>query len=619
MLVQHLLLLTYSVLSVQGNNPLNIGADSWGNTIPDFSYVGYRGGSAPLPSVPVRAVLNPCATCDDDAARIQAAINAMQSLDIKDRGAILLKAGTYRVSTSIFVNVSGVVLRGQGDSTVLIATGTTQRPLVVVGLSKTPRSSAFISNAPSYSILEAQVPVGSDTVTIAGGQMPFKINDTVLITRPTSQAWINAIGMANDGSPLSGNWDANSYGWTTRRTIVAISQQKITFDVPFYMSYSQTFGGMTIQLSQQPDVYAQFINESGVENLVMESVYQLGEEDADEDHADVSIQFDYATNCWASDITTRYFVQGFYFGYFARYVTLQDSRVLRPVSIVTGGRRYAYHIAGSHILVQRSYSDLSRHDYVTNSKTQGPNVFHNCTSDRSLADTGPHQRWAFGTLYDNINSSQLNIQNRATMGSGHGWAGVFHAVWNCIARSARFQSAPFTTTWVVGFVGKLIPPSFYASQGTLANNATMISLSQFVNPASLYMWQLEQRLGKTGVQNIRSRRSYSSGNVRSPSTTVRAASTAKKTVATTKAAVSTTKANGAMAVVTTTLKKQKAVSTNNPVKAEVYRPAATASKTSTAWAQPTSIDQQPVSAGERRQSLIPTSWFSFMIMVYVLV
>ena len=70
-----------------------------------------------------------------------------------------------------------------------------------------------------------------------------------------------------------------------------------------------------------------------------------------------------------------------------------------------------------------------RHDYVTGAKAGGPNVFYNSTAKKTHADIGPHQRWAMGTLYDNIViDGAINVQGRGNAGSGHGWAGVNHVV-----------------------------------------------------------------------------------------------------------------------------------------------------------------------------------------------
>src|SRR6185436_14435134 len=66
----------------------------------------------------------------DNTANIQAAINKVSSRPLDAggfRGAVLLKAGYYKMATPIKIDASGVVLRGEGmgdTGTILIGTGT---------------------------------------------------------------------------------------------------------------------------------------------------------------------------------------------------------------------------------------------------------------------------------------------------------------------------------------------------------------------------------------------------------------------------------------------------------------------------------------------------------------
>ena len=100
--------------------------DDYGNTLPDFSYVGFRGGGVPLPSgfeVPVRATV----AVGDDA---QAAIDTVAALPLDAsgyRGAVLLLRGQHPVTAPLVVSASGIVLRGEGagrvDGTVLVGVG----------------------------------------------------------------------------------------------------------------------------------------------------------------------------------------------------------------------------------------------------------------------------------------------------------------------------------------------------------------------------------------------------------------------------------------------------------------------------------------------------------------
>jgi hypothetical protein len=86
------------------------------NKIPDYSHAGYKGGGIALPQVPVKKTLSPQA--GDNHKYIQDAIEAVEQLpqDANGiRGAILLKAGTYKLNGLLSIKKNGVVLRGEGQ------------------------------------------------------------------------------------------------------------------------------------------------------------------------------------------------------------------------------------------------------------------------------------------------------------------------------------------------------------------------------------------------------------------------------------------------------------------------------------------------------------------------
>src|SRR5262245_17430454 len=136
-------------------------ADARGNRIPDFSCAGYAGGAA-IPDVPVRVVVPPAP--GDNADRIHAAIDHVSKLPSGAdgfRGAVLLLAGRYEVGGQLRIGGSGVVLRGQGKGTVLVATGTDRRALIQV------RGTADrITEERGRSVADAYVPLGASTLRL---------------------------------------------------------------------------------------------------------------------------------------------------------------------------------------------------------------------------------------------------------------------------------------------------------------------------------------------------------------------------------------------------------------------------------------------------------------------
>src|SRR5690242_7662768 len=90
--------------------------DDQGNRIMDFSYAGYKGGGVALPHAPEKITL--CPLAGDNTAQIQAAIDAVSQLPLREtglRGAVLLLPGTYDIAGTLNITASGVVVRGSGS------------------------------------------------------------------------------------------------------------------------------------------------------------------------------------------------------------------------------------------------------------------------------------------------------------------------------------------------------------------------------------------------------------------------------------------------------------------------------------------------------------------------
>src|SRR4029434_7713795 len=108
------------------DNKLVYVPDEQGNIIIDSSHAGFGGGGVAIHTVPVRETSWP--VVGDNTENIQAAIDRISSRPLDPggfRGAVLLKAGYYRMATPVKIQASGVVLRGEGmgdTGTILIGT-----------------------------------------------------------------------------------------------------------------------------------------------------------------------------------------------------------------------------------------------------------------------------------------------------------------------------------------------------------------------------------------------------------------------------------------------------------------------------------------------------------------
>jgi hypothetical protein len=474
--------------------------DPKGNQVPDFSNAGYGGGGVPLPVVPTKMTLSPQAT-GDDGMRIQAALDAVGALPADEngiRGALLLKKGTYRIAGVVVINKGGVVLRGEGqgtDGTVLIATGAVQRSLVQVkgsgGLAEVAGSRRPIT--------DDYVPVGAHTFHVddASG---FKVGDTVVVHRPSTQEWIDLLGMdacgvvgtmydtadVNGSTCLDNPWTPGSKDLKFDRVITAVAGNAITVDAPIVNALEKTFGGGSVYKYTAPGR----ISQVGVENMRGDSEYASP---TDEMHGWDFIHTSLLVNGWVRDVTA------IHYGYAAvningdsKWVTVQDCTSLDPISMITGGRRYSFNVDNSQmVLFQRCLSVEGRHDYVEGSNVPGPNVFLDSKAIMSHADTGPHHRWSAGGLFDNIDTSnQINVRNRGNSGTGHGWAGASMVVWNSTASSMLIENPPGAQSWSIG------------CKGTQTGSGLRDSAGTPVWPRSLYLQQLLDRLGPDAVQAI---------------------------------------------------------------------------------------------------------------------
>lgn len=446
---------------------------------------GYHRGESVIPGVPVAAVLEPAP--GDASDRVQAAIDAIAARppDASGfRGALLLRKGEYRLSRTLRITAGGIVLRGEGsgpDGTVLIATARQQYSLIEAGSDNLPATWKPVSGT-WQKITDDYVPVGATTVSVKNASR-YKVGDAVVIQRPSTAEWIHAIGMdalppRSDGGEVV-QWAPGTRNLHFDRVIKAVTGNQIEVDAPICNALDAAYGGGVIFRHD-----LERIQEIGVENLRGDSLY---EGPGDEQHGWTFITFNNVGNGWVRDVTAVHFGYAcVHLGKFAKAITVERAQSLEPVSLVQGGRRYAFAIGGQLCLVRDCHSSDGRHDFVFDALTSGPNVFLNCTAERANADSGPHQRWSCGMLFDNVTvrGNDLNIRNRGNSGSGHGWTGANSVLWNCSADRFICENPPTAQNWAIG------------CQGAVEGDANWDLKGAPATPPSLYGAQLRDRLGR---------------------------------------------------------------------------------------------------------------------------
>jgi hypothetical protein len=461
-------------------------SDPKGNQIPDFSHVGYRNGEHPIPFCPVVVTLNPVP--GDNLSQIQSAIQQVEARQPDAnglRGAVLLKAGRYPVNGTIFIKAGGVVLLGEGagqSGTHLVATLREKHDFIQFRGSGS--ASAISSSAKK---VKGYVPIGATAAVVESGH-EFSAGDDIFLERRPNQKWIELLGMhlLTKTDPEDTNWTPAGYVVRYKRKVTAVKGDTILMDAPVVDPVDPEYAEAWLMKYS----WNGKIEHVGIENLRIISEFS-GQDD--ENHGWNAIKFDNVENGWVRNIEAFHFGNGAVnIGGGASHISVLDSKSLDPVSQTTGGRKYSFSVDGQRNLVKNCFTRGGRHDYVTGSKTAGPNVFVESTAVDQKSDIGPHHRWATGLLFDNIaGDGQMNVQNRLNSGSGHGWAGAQTLFWNSLAKSMVVQDPPGDhVNWAIGVKttgssslnnGKY-PDGHYESHGT------------FVVPANLYEAQLALRL-----------------------------------------------------------------------------------------------------------------------------
>ncbi len=476
-----------------GSDPSDMFQEILPDEIPDFSRVGYRWGDKEIPDIPVRMTLEAPADGSDALEMIQKAVNTVET-----PGTILLKAGTYPVSNTIRINRSGVVLRGEGEKTVLYCTATTQIPSLIL-----VDGEGSLNISSSSQIIARYVPVGQMWVPVRNPEM-FSVGDRVWIYRPATVAWLDALHMRELAANYANNvdWTPDAYSIYWERRVTAVDGYRIRLDNPVVMCIGgeAAYGTGSLCKGEWPR-----ISECGIEEMVLDTRFNAsvrnGEDFTDEDHAWSGVTVRNTEHSWVRNITTKHF--GYCsvdLGSGAKNITVSGCSSLSPVSQVTGSRRYAFYVSKSQLcLIRDCLCDDDRHQFVCGSQVPGPNVFLRCVSTHIRADAGPHQRWASGILYDNMRlEGPLNVQDRAGYGTGHGWVGVNVVCYNCETSYLCIQS-PWVTgqNWSIGNIGeKRTATRTYSDNLGARPDGIWISPGVHVTPESLYESQLSERHAK---------------------------------------------------------------------------------------------------------------------------
>jgi len=488
-----------------------------GDRIMDFSFAGYGGGGVALPNV--RAVKTIQPSGGDDTPQIQAAIDELAKLPLKNnfRGAVLLAPGNFICSNTIYLSAGGIVLRGSGSG----AKGTTihmagpRHVAILIGTGRgrrVPEESYDNNQQMSWDagrtneafgsfqtmIADKYVPSGATTFAVANAK-GFAVGDLVSIRRPTTTNWVHFMGMDNlvrDGRHQT--WLRAGRDEFQERKIMAIDGNKITVDIPLADSYDAAY------LNPPGTTVSKVPPERRVTNVGVEDLHiQCPPLEIAYGRAPYSAIRVGGDDCWVRDVYCEETMNSTVLA--GKRITMEDVRVKHTFPNLGASKPTDFSIEGSEILIDRCEITGDNMYFVwTGGLEPGPNVILNSTFRGRGSRIQPHMRWSTGLLVDNctVPDGGIDFPNRGVAGSGHGWTMGWAVAWNCIAKFYTIQNPPGAANWAIGCIGDRVLAARYFDSSPILPEGIFDAHNTPVAPQSLYLAQLQERLGKRALKNI---------------------------------------------------------------------------------------------------------------------
>jgi hypothetical protein len=470
-----------------------------GDHIPDFSYAGYEGGGVALPTVPTTVTVSPSGP--DDTAAIQKAIDQVSALPLVNgfRGAVELAPGDFHCEQTLTISASGVVLRGSGNGkggSTIVMTGAPHLALHIAGQIERKYIGASIP------ITDPYVPFGASMlhVTNAGA---FHPGDTIRIRKPVTPAWVHFMGMDDLERPgRQEHWIGADHLDAWRR-IAAINGNTLTLDVPLMDCYdAQFFDGAQAEV-HKIELPGQLAHVS-IENLrIVAPKRRIAFGDPSFD----GLVIDDTADSWVRSVAFEEITEGVRVNNGSERITFLECDVTQHVPVTSHAKPTQFACNGSQILFDRCTGSGDETLYfATEARQQGPVVVLHCRFQGNGA-IEPHQRWSTGLLVDNceVPHGSIAFRNRGEMGSGHGWTIGWAVAWNSSAHEIAMNMPPGSAIWSIGNRGAETNPPFpgFDDRGhARLASAIVESPGKPVQPQSLYLEQLRERLGDEALKNI---------------------------------------------------------------------------------------------------------------------
>jgi len=504
---------------LNAQNRLEYKTTEKGDRIVDFSHAGYMGGGVALPEVPVKKTVSPLPDNEDCTQLIQNAINEVSALPSDEqgfRGAVLLAPGEFIAAGTVQISANGVVLRGslsasgELQSTIRMVAPRRNNDKVAIRVSAPQPRGEFGGGqrqqnrdgaAPSVEtkLADDYVPCGTNTfrvVSVSG----FQVGDRIEIRRPVTRAWVVFVEMHNlvRGGSLQ-TWIPEGQNMVTTRKITAIAGDRITIDVPLVDSYDAKYlnpPGTTVAKITRPSA---LITQSGIENLRI----ACPEQAVNHGEAQFEAVRINGEDCWMRKVRIEETMNSV--AVTGQRITLQYVDVIRKAMHQGSSRPAEFAPNGGQVLLDRCTVEADNvWFFATGGRVMGPIVILNCMFTGNSRAEG-HQRWTTAMLVDNckIPNGRLDFINRGVSGSGHGWALAWCVAWNCEMKDILVHEPQGTRCWAIGCTGNRVTSSRLNDSGYgILPEGTFDSHGVHVAPKSLYLAQLQERIGAQALKNI---------------------------------------------------------------------------------------------------------------------
>ena len=458
---------------------INYSQDTKGNRILDFSYCGYKSSEQDIPNF--KNVIFVPHIEGDASESIQRAINYVSGLKPDSRGfrgAVLLDKGVFNLDKDLWIQTSGVVLRGTDKhETILLKHGVDRSALLhIEGVNN-------LATKDTFRLISTYIPVNQKTLELAS-VTNLKVGDRLKVFRPSTKEWIASIKCNIFGGAIDAlGWKPGDMDVTWDRIVTAINGNTITINAPLTATIDTQFGGATVYSYK----WNGRITESGVENLTMESDYNR-KYPKDEDHCWTGVSIENAENCWVRQISFSHFAgNAVFLQPTSSQITVEDCISKEPVSEIGGLRRIIFYTMGQLNLFQRCYSEDGINDFAAGYCAPGPNAFVQCEAKRALGFSGAIDAWACGLLFDvvNIDGHNLTFKNLGQSKNGAGWGTANSLFWQCTAAEIECYSPSDEAK-----------NRAYGCWAQFSGDGEWAESNNHVQPRSLYYAQLASRLNK---------------------------------------------------------------------------------------------------------------------------